>query len=316
LASPTNPINCGYDGISTDCITSTTTANVTLRVPYLGISPADYVFGPDESYKYNSLQATVRKQFSHGLQFQAAYTFSRAFSTGAGAIGPVQEYLGVNNQSYPIVSAYQQNTGYHPHRLTASYSYDLPFGHPSGLMGKVATGWSVSGVITIQDGVPLSVTDATGGAIFGSPLLNGSLAQFSGTARPSLPGGVSKKVDHYLNYAAFTDIPLLATPGCSMVAPVTCGKGFGNSGYGIALGPGQNNWDLSLTKTTTVGGLNEGATLQFRAEFFNAFNHPQFTNPGNSTAVAWTATNASTFANITALSVNPRLIQFALKYQF
>ena len=88
------------------------------------------------------------------------------------------------------------------------------------------------------------------------------------------------------------------------------GTGYGNSSLGILLGPGQFNWDMSLTKTTKVGGIREDATLQFRTEFFNAFNHAQFNNP------AVVDVSKATFGQITSTSVNPRLIQFALKYAF
>jgi hypothetical protein len=77
------------------------------------------------------------------------------------------------------------------------------------------------------------------------------------------------------------------------------------------LGPPQHNWDLNIAKTTVVGGLRENATLQFRAEFYNAFNHPQFGNPAGSNFNA-----LGTFGRITSMAVNPRLIQFALKYSF
>jgi len=86
--------------------------------------------------------------------------------------------------------------------------------------------------------------------------------------------------------------------------------GYGNAPLGLVLGPGQFNWDMSLVKSTTVGGLREGATLQFRTEFFNAFNHAQFNNP------AVLDVSKSTFGQIVSTSVNPRLIQFALKYAF
>jgi hypothetical protein len=88
------------------------------------------------------------------------------------------------------------------------------------------------------------------------------------------------------------------------------GTGYGNSGIGVLLGPGQFDWDISAAKTTRVGGIHENATLQFRAEFFNFFNHPQFNNP------AIDVNQPFTFGQITGMSVNPRLIQFALKYSF
>ena len=73
--------------------------------------------------------------------------------------------------------------------------------------------------------------------------------------------------------------------------------------------PGQLNFDTAVAKTIRVGGLREDATLQLRAEFFNVFNHAQFANPGN-------IFGQGNFGLITASSVNPRLIQFALKYAF
>jgi hypothetical protein len=318
LASATNPINCGYDGNPTHCVTTTTTQNVFLRVPYMGYAPSAYKFGPNESGKYNSFQATMRKQFSQGLQFQAAYTFSRGFCTCADLTAPVLEYRGVNNATgNPIQSVYQPDQAYHPHRFVASWVWDLPLGHPSGFLGRVVTGWSVSGVATVQNGVPLTVTDATGATAFGNPLL-GNLAQLSGKGPIGTSGGVSQRVDGYFNTAAFASMPVLNAPalGCGGVGQGTCGTGFGNSGYGILSGPGQNSYDISLSKMTTVGGIREGATLQFRAEFYNAFNHPQFTNPSGSNQTAFVATAASSFGKITSLSVNPRLVQFALKYTF
>ena len=76
---------------------------------------------------------------------------------------------------------------------------------------------------------------------------------------------------------AFTTIPIIgATPGVAG----TGGTGWGNSGIGPLLGPGQFNFDVTLGKSTRVGGIHENAQLQFRAEFFNLFNHSQFGNPG------------------------------------
>ena len=89
-----------------------------------------------------------------------------------------------------------------------------------------------------------------------------------------------------------------------------CGTRYGNSGLGILLGPGQFNFDATLQKSTRVGGILEVASLVFRTELFNVFNHPQFNNPGT------VDVSESTFGQITSTSVNPRLIQFALKYVF
>lgn len=195
-----------------------------------------------------------------------------------------------------------------------NYSWLLPFGHHEGLMDKLVDGWNFSGVTTIQGGAPLTITDSRGGSIFGTPLTSNA-EQVPGVA-VEIPGSTESKalLGHtYLNPAAFTATPLASTlPGCSgaAVSAPCSGTLFGDSGLGIVLGPGQNNWDMSLSKITTVGGLREDATLQFRAEFFNTFNHAQFNNP------VLTFNSTSTFGQLQGTSVNQRLVQFALKYAF
>ena len=303
LASPTNPLNCGFDGVPTDCITTSTAANAPARVPNLGISPQATAAASEGNYKFNSLQATVRKQLSHGLQLEADYTWSRAF---------IGEAFGVPNASVSATSVcclgpkylYGLSTAYRPQRFVVNYHWDLPFGHAEGIKGKFVDGWSVSGVTIIQDGTPLNITDTRGGAAYGLANVSVSRAQYCpgmGVANIATSGSPEQRVlTRYLNAAAFCAPPAVGADGST---------GFGNAGLGTILGPGQDNWDVALAKITTVGGLRENATLQFRAEFFNAFNHPQFANP---TANAVSAT----FGQITSSSVNPRLIQFALKYAF
>jgi hypothetical protein len=189
-----------------------------------------------------------------------------------------------------------------------NYSWNIPSGNLKGVSEKVLGGWNLSGVTTIQDGTPLTITDKAGASVFG--LQGFSRAQMcSGStyADISTPGGLTSRLGGasggpgYLNAKAFCT---------SQLPAIGDGTGFGNSGIGVLLGPGQFNWDVSLAKTTRVGGLREDATLQFRAEFFNLFNHAQFSNP----AVA--VDSAGSFGQITSLSVNPRLIQFGLKYTF
>jgi hypothetical protein len=118
------------------------------------------------------------------------------------------------------------------------------------------------------------------------------------------PGSVESRLNDYVNAAAFCAPPVVAIGG-----PGTTGTDFGNTRRGILFGPGQDNWDIALGKSTVVGGLREDARLEFRTEFFNAFNHAQFANPG-------TAVGTASFGIINATSVTPRLIQFALKYVF
>jgi Carboxypeptidase regulatory-like domain len=307
LATTANPVNCGYDGVATDCITTDTTRNINLRVRYLGMAPSWSYGGTDESYLYNGLQATVRKQLTHGFTMQGTYTFSKALMTN---------WEGANNSFFPVAHVYTPTAGYRPQRLTVNYSWNLPSGHISGILGKVISGWTTSGVVVIQSGDPLTITDSRAGTIFGAAVL--TPAQFAagmGPANVKASGSLDSRVlGNFFNSTAFTPPPCLTTTGTLTANPGSCptgtGTAYGDSGFGIVRGVSQNNWDLSLAKITRVGGLREDATLEFRTEFFNAFNHPQFTDPSVNVG------SASSFGKITSLAVNPRLIQFALKYAF
>jgi hypothetical protein len=146
LVSPTSPDP--RTGVATN-----TAANTPLRVPYLGVSATDTQFATQASYKYNSLQATVRRQLSHGLQVQAAYTWSRAFTS-----------FQVGENAAPYVAwVYGLNPSYHPHRIVLNYVWNLPLGRPKGVLGRVALGWTWSGVTTIRDGARVTMTDMRAG---------------------------------------------------------------------------------------------------------------------------------------------------------
>lgn len=326
LASPTNPLSCGYDGKPADCITADSAQNTFARTPILGLSPADSGTVTGLDYKFNSLQMTVRKQLSHGLQMQAAYTWSRAF---------ISAPYGIDTAPY-VINRYGENSVYRPQRLVVNYVWNLPIGSPEGLKGKLVNGWTLSGVTTIQDGTPLTITDSQGGTLFGVPTTL-STAQFCpGMTNASVPtsGSVVQRVLNglavnsagartgpgYLNgvggatepgAAVFCSVPSGSAVNSAFSSSILgTGTGFGNSGPGIVLAPGQDDWDMSLAKMTKVGGIREGANLEFRAEFFNAFNHPQFSLPATGVR------SASTYGQITSSTVNPRVVQFALKYSF
>jgi hypothetical protein len=313
----TNTINA--PGITAGLVKTTaaggagnTTANAFLRVPYLGFAPSGLIMTGDESSaKFGSLQATVRKQFTHGFQMQAAYTYSRSFVTQSE----------VND---PNIQFYSLNPQYHPQRLAVSYLYNLPFGNHEGLVGKLASGWSLSGVTILQDGTPLSAADSRGGAVYGlnsasnivssaeyCPGTNASMAASAGSTKSRLGG--SHGGSGWFNPTTFSSSAACVIPN----VPGTTATGWGNSSLGILLGPGQFNWDMSLIKTTKVGGIREDATLTFRTEFFNAFNHAQFNNPNQVSGIpGMVDVSKGTFGQIVSTSVNPRLIQFALRYAF
>ncbi len=321
IASASNPVNG---------ITTTTTGNVLFRVPYMGYQPIGLQGTAfDGSSRYNSLQATVRKQLSHGVSLQAAYTWSKSLTD----VGPVST-MNSNNAS-DLAQQFGPAYFNRPQRLVVNYSWDLPFGKHGGAAGRILGGWNLSGVTTIQSGSPLSFNDPNAGTAYGTQGSSGTPQSGWGRAQmaPGMtyaniptPGGIESRLGGnsggpgYFNLNAFTSAPAIMPNGVTVTtqqACPTCATLFGNTGMGILLGPGQFNFDLSLIKTTRI---TERQSLQLRAEFFNLFNHPQFNNPGSANSL--TPTNLPQVLSgpsgnwITSTSVNPRVIQLALKYIF
>jgi hypothetical protein len=300
LASPSNPVN----GITTN-----TVANAQFRVPVLGVAP--YADGP-ETYGfswYNALQASMTKRFSKGFTLQGSYTWDKTLDSYAQTTGMNSVWGGfaVNSPRVPRAGWGPADFD-RPNRFIFNYVWEIPGPKSdSKLIRAAARGWSVSGVTTIQAGHRLAIYDANSGNIYGS---SNNLAEICpGMTASNLVthGSVQRRLSNYFNPAAVADT-LSSPAGCSL-PKIGDGFGFGDLGRGQVGGPDQNNYDISLAKRTSVWGFREGANLEFRAEFYNAFNHPQFADP---------ATNVS-YANygfITSTTVAPRLIQFGLKYNF
>lgn len=291
IASPERPI---HDQ------TTTTLANINLRVPILGfttsgLSEYDNVFDAN----YHSMQLSLRKQYTNHLSFNVAYTFSHSIddvgASNAGRNQPIGQYTGdiYNHRANRGSSSFDRRQ-----RFVASYIYDLPGIGRNPFTSGVLNGWSLSGVTTIQSGLSFSITDSSAGTIYGRT----GYAQFAlgkSASDAALSGRPQDRLTKYFDTSAFTIPPVVGN-----------GSGFGNSGRGILRGPGQANFDMSLRKTFKTGGVNESAKLEFRTEFFNIFNHPQFGNPGSA------RTSTASFGVISTTLVAPRIIQFALKYQF
>jgi hypothetical protein len=314
LASPSNPIN-GQ--------TTNTAANVQLRVPYLGYQPTGYqITAFDGIYNYNSLQVTLRKRFSHGLTMQASYSWSKDLTTLSDS--NINNISADSNDPSNLAQQYGPAYFSHPNRFVISYSYDLPFGHHTGGLGLLANGWNVSGVTTVQDGVPLTIADTALGSAYGTSgfgIIRAQMCPGATYGDIATPGGIEQRLGGgnggvgYFNPSAFCASP--AAPN-SPAGPNQVNL-FGNSGAGIILGPPQFNFDISILKNFRI---TERQSVQFRTEFFNAFNHPQFLPPGNGISApgglpaALNVNAPASFGQINALSVSPRVLQFALKYIF
>jgi hypothetical protein len=292
LASDANPIN----GITTN-----TVANAFQRVPYTGFAPGGLT--RIESYgfsMYNSMQVNLRRQMSHGLFVQAAYTWSKAMTDVQG-LGTNAVFEGGSGDSNNSDDRHQRwgPAGFdRTNRVVLAYSYQLPLLHDGNFaLRQVVNGWAVSGVTTIQSGDRLTITDALGGSIYGS--VSTSRAQLCpGVTNSQIEtnGGLHSRLSSYFNSSAFCAAPAVGD-----------GTGYGDSSTGVIRGPEQNNTDLTVSRVFKL--FSEKRTLDLRGEFFNAFNHVQYADP----AVAFGAAN---FGFIQSTSVAPRIIQIAAKIQF
>jgi hypothetical protein len=311
VASPQNPVVVRDINGNTYNITTNTVANEELRHQILGLSRkrgARYSSNIGRS-KFNSLQLTALKRFQRGLYFQAAYTYSRTYDNVSGSLA-TDEFnatrAGQNGASlYNDQSDPQQNFARgdfdRPHRLVVSYAYDIPVPGHDFFDNQLFKGWSVSGIITAQKGLPFSVTDSTSGGIFGTAAGTATFT-CANINDAYTTGSIQDRLNQYLNPACFTTAPS---------APNSAGAGatiFGNTPRNAFRGPRQTNVDMTVAKRFTIGERHQ---FQFRTDFFNLFNHPVFRFPS-----AVNIGTPSTFGRITETAVPARLIQFGLKYSF
>jgi hypothetical protein len=292
-ASTSDPIR----GVTTD-----TVANIPLRVPILGI-PADslVLMEADGSSWYNALEASLTKRLNHGLQFLASYTFSKTLDTDGSDTNSTSSgnALTLGDQDSPS-QRWGRASFDRPHRFVFSGTWTLP--NPSrGVQRAMFGNWDLAAVATIQSGSALTIAETNANNVFG---ISEDRAQLSGSCTKNqliTAGPIGSRLNNYLNKSCFTAPVVIGADGI--------GTAFGNSGTGIVTGPGQANFDIAFTKEVYFKCSSQNCAIQFRAEFFNAFNHPQFSNPD-------TNVSSPTFGVISSTSVNPRVVQLALRFAF
>ncbi len=312
LASPSNPITVRDINGNTYTITANTSNNEELRHQIIGLSRkrGSRYSGNIGFATYNSLQATLSRRLSRGLYFQAAYTWSHEIDNVSGSLSTDELNATRNGQGGANILNNQDNPRQNKatgdfdrrHRLVVSYSYDLPVLKNSFMNNQLFKGWSISGIITYQNGLPFSVTD-TGGGAFGGGTSTGIFICPNANAAYTT-GSRDARLAHYLNIACWIPSTVQANN-----VPNSAGSGatgYGNTPRNAFRGPFQQNWDFSVQKKFT---LKESHQFQFRMDMFNVWNHPVFGFP-SSVSLA----TASTFSQITTTVVPARLIQFGLTY--
>jgi len=247
---------------------------------------------------YNALEASLRKRFSHGLSLLASYTFAKAiddvssFNITGSASQPIAGENDLAQNPFDLATERGRSMFDARHRFVLSYEWELPFWRQRQTWYQhVLSNWQVNGVTTFMSGTPFTVVDQSYN--YDAPEITGFSA-----FRPNLvgdPNNGPKTVQQWFNTQAFQQINLSSTP-----AGV-----YGTEGRNVVQGPGLAQWDFSAFKNIRV---TESKNLQCRAEFFNLFNRANFRLPNGDIS-------STTFGQVQS-ALQPRLIQFALKFLF
>ncbi len=242
------------------------------------------MISPDTNTVYHSLQTRYEHRFSSGLSLSVAHTWSHLIDdagetiNAGGCVCQNPRSRGKNERASSVLDQRQ--------RLVIGYVWEIPFAKSlKGVPGGILGGWSAGGIVTYANGLPVNISQS------GDSFNNDGVWE-----RPDLVPGQSLSVANpsptlWFNTAALSRANLH----------------YGSAPRDLIVGPRTHTWDLSASKSFKMP-FKEGHQLMFRSEFFNAFNSPQFSNPG-------TTLGNSTFGKITGAS-NSRQIQVALKYMF
>ena len=243
---------------------------------------------------YHSLQTRLEKRYSAGLTFTAAYTFSRLIDD-AGAVfdsailtGPVANFQAADSYNKRLEK--DVSTGSIPHVFSAGFVYELPFGQGRARplarwLNLLAGSWRLAGIVRVQSGSPVAVTQATN--------LN-AFAGF-GIQRPNRLADSALPAERRTTARWFDTAAFAAAPQFTL----------GNSSRNPATGPGYRTLDVMAGKTFSV---TERLRAEFRAEAFNSTNTPPLGNPNGSFGSA-------AFGSITT-ALDPRVFELVVKLQF
>lgn len=257
--------------------------SIASRRPFAGAADISITRAIDQA-NYNALQVTAEKRMSHGISALAAYTYSKAMG-----IAEAGDQSAIGNEYVPRHRYYGPTVYSQPHRLTISPTVELPIGRNRAFLNntpvivdKLISGWSGNGILTFFKGEFISPTSNISANV---GRVDRNFPNCIGN--PNLPSG-QRSITRWFDTSKIVSQPFGT---------------FGNCATGVIQVPGENNIDLSAVKNTV---FHDRYRLEFRAEFFNAFNHPSFGNPN-------TTVGSPSFGVITSTRTNNRQIQFGLK---
>ena len=275
-------------------------ASLQQRRPFDALFPqfaGIYQLEGSSNSNYNALQVVLRRRLSKGLTVFASHVWSHSIDDASNGICSCTAGVSLPQNSFDTRAEKAASVFDQRQRFTLNFVYDLDVvAHALNKWPKRLTaGWQLNGIYTLGSGLPIT------------PFWNGAAPSGSGETsndRPNLVGNPNdgpKKWNAWFNTAAF------------VAAPVGT---FGNAGRNTVIGPRTNALDLSVVKSTRIG---ERLNLQFRSEFFNILNHPNFALPNvtvNSSAFGTIASTPDVAAGNPLGDGGPRLVQLALKLVF
>jgi Carboxypeptidase regulatory-like domain len=255
------------------------------------------VFATNWNSNYNSLQASINRHFSQGLQFQAAYTWSRYFDYTSNLENSAFDYPGFNALDFG--RNYGPSANDDPQRLVLNYIYTLPFYRFTHRWRSLTDDWNLSGIGTFQHGFPVAVFQTS----FNDLQFSGNQSFFAAPAFVNDTGAPldinhnprSSATQQWVNPAAFS-VPAAGTQGTANRNPF--------------YGPGLNYWDMALEKGVR---FTETMKLELRFETFDSFNHANFANPNNSLSPVFG--QVASVQAISTLGVG-RVVQLGAKIYF
>ena len=286
-----------FPNFSTDLGSSATVAQALKKYPqYTGINVVKQNNGHST---YNALQARLQRQFSNGFSMLTSFTYAKQMSNAEDELG---QFNDGPQDAYTLQGEYANAMTQPPLTLAISYNYELPFGYERkflnhGIVASLLGGWGVSGIHHYQSGVPMFETSVSNTLPIGSDIL-----------RPNFVPGQSQKAHWIGKFNPYTDLYInpnaFTTP-----APGT----FGNVPRNLSLRSfAYYDEDLSARKNFHVW---ESMNMQFRSDWFNAFNRTSFATIGG-TGTSNPGVTGSGFGSIGGQGNQPRTIQFALKLLF
>ena len=260
------------------------------------------VFSGGANSTYNGLQTTVRLQELHGFSGFSTYTWSKSLDGASDGINFNFANAAFPQDSTNLRAEKGPSTFDTRHRWTTAINYVVPEAH--FLPHVLAAGWQLNSIVTVQSGRPINIITSAGG-------VNSNFVE-----RPDVVPGVNPILPHWTPTTGYLNPNAFAFPAITASDP---NGFFGNLGRDEIFGPGFWNYDFSASKNFQ---LWERVQLQFRSEFFNIFNHPNFalpTNvitPGSGPAGAITQTPDVAQGNPGLGGGGPRVVQFGLRLQF